>query len=195
MTFFSESTITLRHDTSSRTRFLEPSEVETSDLISESKNRSIKKEKIQRAVHFHPDDTTEVYPHFHFRDLTMDEKGELWVTKAELEQTKHEALFTVSLIRHSLFLGDNLELTGRGLEPRNLRSITLSRQCVVRANKQHSAYVAEKYRVQSSKSRHLARSRAKADAEELTKMYSKMQVEREEREGIGYYGSLHAWDR
>lgn len=126
-----------------------------------------KRRKSQQCVHFALD-SQQVFPHLHFRDMTEEEKFAYWMSRAELQQARYEAVYTSSLIRRSLRDADESVFTMRGLEPRELGCISTARECVLKNMIPHGGeqQLSNLYRVQTQDAELKARLRGISDAEE-----------------------------
>mmetsp|Transcript_6398 Transcript_6398/g.6953 ORF Transcript_6398/g.6953 Transcript_6398/m.6953 type:complete len:252 (+) Transcript_6398:131-886(+) len=155
-------------------------------------NNKRQKKQHSRLVRFRPH-LEEIRDHIHYRDMTADERYNLYITDAELERTRYEAMFTVALMRRNVFTGDNLEITKRGLEEREHYCLQTSRDMVIRSYNTNAPdnIISSRYRMQTSRAKLSAKLRGKADAKELELMYSPARIEKESNEGIGFYGPMH----
>jgi len=126
-----------------------------------------KRRKSRQLVHF-ATDSQQVFPHLHYRDVTEEEKFAYWMSRAELQQTRYEAVYISSLITRSQHGADESVFSMRGLEPRDLDCISTARDCVLKNMSPNGKeqQLSNLYRVQTQDAERKARLRGISDAEE-----------------------------
>jgi hypothetical protein len=146
-------------------------------------------------------ETSRIIPHLHRNDYTEEEKRSMWMSTDDFARGKYETFFTLALIEHRIFRGDNLELCSRGLEPRRRKLMRHCRHVVfVEQDRQRQGnfvepkLISSRYARITSHALSVAWQRAQDDRKELMDMYSLERMQKEEIEGIGFYGSLESDD-
>lgn len=165
--------------------------------ISPSSSSSSLISSCKKSVRFNDSNSIQtVHETLSHKDYTPAEKAATWWAAHDMALIKQELIRLLGLMEHKIFKGDNLDVSCRGLEVRQVKLIRNCREAVMKEQQKHQMTpgtdaavrsIASRYALYNRKAAIVARQRGKADYKELTYMYSPRQLEKERVEGLGYY--------
>jgi len=148
-----------------------------------------------------------VHEYLSRQDITDDEKANAFMTYSDLVSIRHDMQRTRHLIDTNDATDDddddasidNLEYTSRGVEIRQRKLVRTCRAVVLQEQHRHNSYyspsnetttqllIATRYSLCNQSAAVAARDRGQRDYEEVTNMYLPARLEKEARQGYGYY--------